>query len=48
MIKMRYLKHGGVLLPDFKGKEARHCNLVSCDLRERRSEALRGGDPRWL
>ena len=26
MIKMRYLKHGGVLLPDFKGKEARHCS----------------------
>jgi len=28
-------------------KGGRHCNrLVSGDLRERRSEALRGGDPR--
>ena len=29
MIKMRYLKHGGVLLPITNRKEARHCSDLS-------------------
>lgn len=48
MIKMRLLKCGGGYFSTNQRKEARHCNLVSCDLRERRSEALRGGDSPWL
>ena len=40
-------EYGGVLLPDFTGKEARHCSDLSPWIfREGRSEALRGGDPR--
>ena len=47
MMRNNYLTIGGVLLHIQKRKEARHCSdLVSYDLRERRSEALRGGDPR--
>ena len=38
-------KNGGGILTH-SGREARRCNRsASHDLRERRSEALRGGDP---
>ena len=46
-MRMNILTIGGGVLLRIQRKEARHCSdLVSERLPGRRSEALRGGDPR--
>ena len=47
MMNCQKIIGGGTSRHQIWQKGGRHCNkLVSGDLRERRSEALRGGDPR--